>query len=263
MNILKKSIAPITDKAWKEISEQTKRILNIYLTARKVTDIDGPNGLKMGGVSTGRLLHPGSQSEEGINYGVREYQPMVEFRKPFELDLWELDNINRGAKDIDLKPLEHAAKEVALFEDNAIFNGFEAGQITGMQSGSQYPKEELPQNPDVLLRSLAEHISSLRKNAVEGPYNFVVHDQIWQELVNLAKGYPLVKQLKSLIEGRIVVNHGSQNSFLVSARGGDLVLILGQDISLGYDAHDTEKVKLYFTGSFTFRILTPESFVVL
>jgi uncharacterized linocin/CFP29 family protein len=110
---------------------------------------------------------------------------------------------------------------------------------------------------------LATNITNLRKKGVEGPYDFIVNDQKWQELVNLVRGYPLVKQQERLIERKIILNHGSENSFLVSQRGGDLELILGQDLSLGYDGHNTEKVKLYFTESFTFRVISPESFVVL
>lgn len=263
MNILKKSLAPITDKAWKEISEQADRILNIYLTARKFVDIDGPNGMEMGGVPTGRLLLPGEASNTGINYGIRDYLPLVEVRKPFDLDLWELDNVNRGARNVELGPLEEAAKEIAMFEENAIYQGFKEGMIKGMKDSSVYPDTDFPKNPDDLLKTIAAHIINLRKNAVDGPYDLIVHDQKWQGLINLAKGYPLVKQLKSLIKGKIIINHGSEYSFLVSERSGDLELTLGQDLSLGYDSHNTEKVKLYFTESFTFRVLAPESFVVL
>ena len=45
MNILKKSIAPITETVWTEIKERTKQILDLNLTARKLIDVDGPNGL--------------------------------------------------------------------------------------------------------------------------------------------------------------------------------------------------------------------------
>jgi uncharacterized linocin/CFP29 family protein len=47
-------------------------------------------------------------------------------------------------------------------------------------------------------------------------------------------------------------------SMLVSVRGGDLELVLGQDLSIGYDSHTTDTVKLYFTESFTFRIVDPK-----
>jgi len=44
---------------------------------------------------------------------------------------------------------------------------------------------------------------------------------------------------------------------MLSQRGGDLEIILGQDMAVGYDSHTSDKVKLYYTESFTFRILEP------
>jgi len=38
---------------------------------------------------------------------------------------------------------------------------------------------------------------------------------------------------------------------------------LGQDISLGYETRHENKVKLFFTESFTFHIKTPEAIVGL
>ncbi len=35
----------------------------------------------------------------------------------------------------------------------------------------------------------------------------------------------------------------------------DFEIILGNDLAIGYERHDTETVTLYFTSSFTFRIL--------
>lgn len=65
MNILKKNMAPITDEAWKEINEQAGRIFKLYLSGRQFLDIDGPNGLEMGAVSTGHLIMPTNAKKEG------------------------------------------------------------------------------------------------------------------------------------------------------------------------------------------------------
>ena len=97
---------------------------------------------------------------------------------------------------------------------------------------------------------------------VEGPYRLVVNDKAWQEIVSLDNGYPIVKQLEEVINVKVVINHGKFNSYLVSERGGDFELSLGQDISIGYEGHDSESVKLYFTESFTFRVINPEAIIV-
>jgi uncharacterized linocin/CFP29 family protein len=42
---------------------------------------------------------------------------------------------------------------------------------------------------------------------------------------------------------------------LLSIRGGDYELTVGQDLSVGYLAHSADDVELFITESFTFRVL--------
>jgi uncharacterized linocin/CFP29 family protein len=50
---------------------------------------------------------------------------------------------------------------------------------------------------------------------------------------------------------------------LLSSRGGDFRLTVGQDLALGYTAHDVEGVDLYLTESFTFRVLEAAAAVAI
>jgi uncharacterized linocin/CFP29 family protein len=90
----------------------------------------------------------------------------------------------------------------------------------------------------------------------------VIAAKDWLNLVELSEGYPVQKQIQEILGGKVIINHSNENTFLVSERGGDYELVLGQDITLGYDSHDTKNVKLYLTSSFTFRVLSPEAVVV-
>jgi uncharacterized linocin/CFP29 family protein len=263
MNILKKAIAPITEEGWREITDQADKIFKTHLTARKFVDVDGPNGMDYGAVSTGKLILPEKHSKKGINWGMREVLPLVEIRKPFELDIWELDNIDRGAKDVNLEPMENAAREVANFEENAIYYGFEKGRIKGLKENAEEPSIVKTNDPDDLLKIIGEQLINLEKEGVEGPYTLVADLKNWKKLISVTKGFPVIKQLKEIIKGEVILNHHNNDSFLVSEQGGDYELILGQDISIGYESHDNEKVKLYFTESFTFRVLSPEAIRVL
>ena len=47
---------------------------------------------------------------------IYEVKPLIETRFSFQLNKWEMDNLGRRAKDIDLSPLEKAVKKSALFE---------------------------------------------------------------------------------------------------------------------------------------------------
>ncbi len=50
---------------------------------------------------------------------------------------------------------------------------------------------------------------------------------------------------------------------LVSLRGGDFVLDSGQDISIGWQGHDDDVVRLYLEESFSFHVATPEAAIAL
>ncbi len=96
---------------WDEIELQSERIIKEFLTGRTFADVNGPRGIELGAISTGRLQIPSNQPKEGVNVGIREVIRLIEVRKPFTLDLSELDNSSRSADDIDLRSLEKAAQQ--------------------------------------------------------------------------------------------------------------------------------------------------------
>lgn len=52
-------------------------------------------------------------------------------------------------------------------------------------------------------------------------------------------------------------------AIVVSMRGGDYTLTLGEDVRIGYLSHDAETVKLYVQETVTFRVNTDEASVVI
>ena len=50
---------------------------------------------------------------------------------------------------------------------------------------------------------------------------------------------------------------------MLTTRGGDFDLHVGQDISIGYLSHTDAAVRLYLQESFTFLLLTTEAAVAL
>jgi uncharacterized linocin/CFP29 family protein len=135
VDILKRELAPIPAEAWAEIDAQATRSLTAILSARKVVDVTGPMGTDFPGVPEGRLDYPKKQPKDGLSYGIHKVHHLVETRIPFELDVNEMDNVVRGAKDVDLSNLEEAAKNIALFEEKVVYHGLaEANIIGGLQN---------------------------------------------------------------------------------------------------------------------------------
>lgn len=254
MDILKRSLAPIPDEAWQEIDNTARDVLCACLSARKVVDVDGPRGLEYSAVPTGRLDIPKKQPKGAVDFGIRTVQPLVEPRVMFELDVWELDNCARGVKDVRLEPLEEAARNIARFEEQAVYQGLADADITGLKKAAVHKAVKVSGGPAKLLESISLAITEFTKAAVEGPYRLVAGPEAWRKISSANSGYPLQRHLESIIGNPIILNPFLEETFLVSTRGGDMVLTLGQDMSIGYHSATEKKVKLFMTESFTFQV---------
>ncbi len=262
MDILRKSLAPISDQAWEEINEDAKNTLETALSARKFIDVDGPKGLDFAAVPVGHLKIPSKQEKNEVQYGIHQLMPLIEARVPFELNIWELDNVARGNENIDLDNLQEAAYKIAEFEENAIYNGFKQANIEGLLNASEHSIMNLPDNIGHITGIISKGIVEFMKKGVQGPFNLIVGPEIYERLNSIMQGYPIRKQVEKIIEGEIILAHKINSALLVSARGGDFRLTVGQDLSIGYENHDNKKVELYFTESFTFQVLDPAALIV-
>jgi uncharacterized linocin/CFP29 family protein len=99
----------------------------------------------------------------------------------------------------------------------------------------------------------------LRTAGINGPYALVLGPDAYDELSAAAEdGYPIRKRIEGkLLDGPIVWAPAVGCGLLISLRGGDYELTVGQDLSIGYAHHDRDRVELYLTESFTFRVLEP------
>ena len=262
MNILKRSLAPLTDEAWQEIDETARMVLVNNLSARKFVDVDGPRGWEYGAVPLGRLDVPKGQTEKDIQFGTYGMLPLTEIRVPFKLNIWEVDNLIRGAKDVDLSPLEEAAEKTARFEEQAVYYGFKEGKIKGLTQVAEHKSIPLPEDAKNTLAAFSKGVRLLEDSSVQGPYTLIINTQKWQDISSYSSGYPMRRQLEEILGGNIVTSPNVKGGFLVTQRGGDFQLTLGADLSVGYKSHDSQLVELFITESFTFQIFEPRSVVV-
>jgi uncharacterized linocin/CFP29 family protein len=69
----------------------------------------------------------------------------------------------------------------------------------------------------------------------------------------------LLDHLHKILEGPIVWAPGLKGAVVLSLRGDDFLFESGQDLSIGYDSHDADGVRLYLEESFSFHVATPEA----
>ncbi len=259
MDLMKKSLAPITDEAWGEIEKQAQLTLKGNLSARGLVDFDGPHGWKMASINLGRAKLAESGVIEGVLFGKRDVQPLIETRVNFSLNLKDLDDVDRGLKAPDLEPLIAACRKAAHFEEKAIYLGFEKGGIAGIFKSSEHPPVKIKNEPKAYAKSIEEAVVSLQKAGIGGPYNLVLGTALYQTLMEGESGYPLKKRVEDIIRGKIVWSPAIKGGALISGRGGDFILTVGQDLSLGFAGQAADKVNLFIAESFTFQVIEPKA----
>ncbi len=261
MNNLHRELAPISDAAWAQIEEEASRTLKRHLAARRVVDVQGPKGVDFSAVGTGHLQQIEAPSD-GIQAARRVVTALVELRVPFELTRSAINDVERGSTDSDWAPLKEAARKIAFAEDRAVFEGYAAGGIQGVRQGTSNPILALPAKVKGYPAVLAQAISQLRLAGVNGPYSFVFGAEAYTAISGGSdEGYPVLQHIRHLADGEIVWAPGIEGGFVLTTRGGDFELAIGEDISIGYLTHSRSTVELYLQESFTFRLLTAEAAV--
>src|SRR5271156_6536205 len=263
MNNLHRELAPISDAAWSEIEEETTRTLKRYLAGRRVVDFPAPGGVALPGVATGHLRSIAPPADD-IVASQREVKSLVELRVPFEVSRQAIDDVERGSDDSDWQPAKDAAKKLAFAEDRAIFNGYTAADIQGIREGTSNPIVALPGDVRDYPDAVAQALSQLRLMGVNGPYSVLLSADAYTGLSETRDhGYPVLEHIKRLIDGEIVWAPAIAGAFVLTTRGGDFGLHIGQDISIGYLSHTDTAVRLYLQETFTFLLLTTEASVAL
>ena len=266
MNDLLRELAPISAEAWGAIETEAKQSLVSTLGARRVVDFSGPHGWDHAAMNLGRIEPLGAPLQEGVETRRRRVQPLIELRAPFELKRAELETVARGAQDPDLDAVREAAVKLALAEDRAVFHGYAAAGITGIIEAAADTALTIPEDYEGYTAVVAEALDTLRRSGVNGPYGIVLglrcHTGL-NKTMTRGGGFPVIENIRRILDGDIVYAPAVDGAVVLSQRGEDFELIVGQDASLGYLAHTAETVTLYLQETMTFRVLSPEAAIPL
>lgn len=264
MNDLYRELAPITAEAWTEIEEEARSALKATLAGRRLVDFKGPLGWHASSVDLGRTVEVESPVK-GAGARLRRVQPMVEIRIPFELERKEIEALARGAKNPELDAVVTAARQAAIAEDGAIFNGYAKAGIDGIGKAAPHKPISLSTDYTTYPEAAAEAMKELRNHGIDGPYAIALGPRCYAGLTRTTHkgGYPVLEHMRQLIDGPLVYAPAVDGSVMLSMRGGDFELTIGRDFSIGYLHHDAHKVHLYIESSFTFLNNGPDAAIAL
>lgn len=263
MNRLRRELAPMTEAAWAAVDEEATRALTGFLAGRRLVDFDGPHGWELAAVATGRT-EPGPDPADGVHAAVRGVRPLVELEARLELPRRELDVADRGG-DPDLGAVTDAARRLAQAEDSVVFHGAGGGGVDGMVTASPHPPITIGDDYGEFPSLVAQAVARLREAGVGGPYAVALGPRCHTGVVQGTErgGYPVLEHLRLITGGPVLWAPALDGSLVVSQRGGDFTLTVGQDLAVGYRHHDAETVTLAIEETVTFANHAPEAAVVL
>jgi len=264
MDHLHRELAPITDAAWEAIEHDARARLTTYLASRKVVDFAGPHGWAHSATDLGRIT-PVPGPSEGVTAAQRRVLPLLELRTEFRVPRVELDDVDRGATDIDLAGLDEAVRQIAVAENSTVFHGHLAAGIRGITEHTSHEPVALGTDPERFPTAVAQAVDVLRQSGIGGPYGLALSPSVYSTIIETTEhgGYLLLDHLRTILGGPLVWAPGVDVGVVLSLRGGDFVLDSGQDIAIGYRDHDADLVRLYLEESFSFRVLEPDASVAL
>ena len=141
---------------------------------------------------------------------------------------------------------------------------YAAAGIEGIRQGTSNPLMTLPADIRDYPDAIARAVSQLRLVGVNGPYSVLLGADEYTAVAEARDyGYPVLEHLGRIVDGEIIWAPAITGAFVLTTRGGDFGLYIGEDVSIGYLNHNDKTVRLYLEETFTFLLLTTEACVVL
>ena len=139
-----------------------------------------------------------------------------------------------------------------------------AAGVKGIREGASNSSVSLPADVRAYPHAIADALSELRLAGVNGPYTAIFGADEYTALAETSDhGYPVLEHVKRLVDDEIIWAPAIRGGFVMTKRGGDFALHVGQDVSIGYSSHTDKVVRLYLQETFTFLLLTAEAVVAL
>lgn len=264
LDYLRRGYAPLSDRVWQALDEVVMQNARHVLTARRLATFDGPYGWDRIGARVG-TMRPCAMPETKAAVCVPDVVILAELRADFSVPWTAVEIFDRGAPALDTSGAEAAAREVALAEDALLYYGEPTG--AGFLASRRSPRVPVGNWSERgrLLADLLRAVEILDTSGMPGPYEAVLRPEHYYAYLRAVDdgGYPAARHLERVL--RTV--HRSLALRDVGAvfamRGGDFIVTVGGDLSVGYRQHGREAVHLMCVETVAAQTLTPEAVCIL
>jgi uncharacterized linocin/CFP29 family protein len=256
---LTREAAPISEALWELLDTTVLGVARSELAGRRLLEIDGPYGLGLKDVAL-------SDEEVADGVFVGTTLPLTYVQRRFTLHPRDLAAYEQEPSSLDLMPLVAATLDVAHMEDELIFKG------TSRTAGLTNAKGTL----SVTLTDWAEvgaaqgdfiaAVNALDAAGFHGPYAVALSPGRYNQLLRRFETAAVseldvigsmatagVFKASSLDDGGVILQDGKEFAHL----------IIGQDMSLGFNGPVEGKLEFYVAESLAARVVVPSAVCAL
>ncbi len=264
MDNLNRDQAPFPGDIWTKIDTAAVTAAKSWLTARRFLDVEGPYGLGLTALESGAddyCREPGpDEASAVISHAISV--PML--RKSFRLSARRLAaHLDKGMP-LSLASAEEAAEAVARREEEFIYFGHADFGLQGLlnAAGHRQVQQHDWSDLDSALNDVLAAVTALDEAGFHGPYALALPPARYNNLFRHYEHTDLlqVEHLKSLCTNG-VHKAAIDRPVLVDEHAG--VLVLGQDLRVGYAGTDGIHYELFVCESLALRLDEPQAVCVL
>jgi uncharacterized linocin/CFP29 family protein len=264
MDVLRRETARLPDRVWKALDEAVAQAARHVLAARRVATFDGPRGWDYFAAPLGTMA--ACRTTEGkASVCVPDVVLLAEIRAELTLPWIAVEAFERGGPQLDTGPAEAAAHEVALAEDRLALFGDPVG--TGFLASKSSPRLAVGDwgQPERILADLLRAVETLDNHGIPGPYEALLAPSRYYAYLRASAdgGYPTARHLREAIAAVHRCAVMTDGGALFATRGGDFVLTVGGDLSVGYRSHDREALHLFCVETAAPQTIEPRAVCVL
>jgi uncharacterized linocin/CFP29 family protein len=266
MEWLRRSAAPFSAKVWKEVDEMASAMFKQTVVARRIVDFDGPRGWNHVATQLGTFKPAhSSRTSDKIRYSLPDVMLLTEIRAEFKIPWADIDIFERVGPTLEGEEIEEAAREMALAEDALVFFGTSVSP--GLLSHTETPRIALSDwsIPGRVVTDLLSAVQKLDTLGIKGPYEAVMGPEHYYSYLGQAGeagSYPAAKQL-NVVLAKVYSSPVIDGAVLFSTRGGDFLMTVGGDFTVGYRWHDDTAVYLFCVETLAAQLLTPETICLI
>jgi uncharacterized linocin/CFP29 family protein len=251
--------APFGSDIWAALDNTMIQAAKSHLIGRRLLDVKGPLGLGLKSV-------PLEDAQHKSGLITSKVLPVVYIQKTFTLGTRDLANFEREGVALDTRPVSETTKECAELEDDLIFNG--ASNVPGLLSVSGSAGMDLAPWEEVgkAAESIIAAITNLDAAGFHGPFSLALAPERYNLLF---RRYPQgmqseLEHVKTMITAGVFKAPALKGGgLLLAVTDQSPLIVLGQDLSVGYVGPAGSGHEFSISESLTLLIREPQGICVL